>query len=264
MRHLILANVAGLLLASCQVEEADQYQDERFPLEPHILYPQYTVESGQVAAGQIQGTQESRVLDQPIGFSHYIHATTLEIQCEFCHSEARKSIHGGVPPVQTCMNCHRYVKTDLPEVQKIHHFYCGKEKCGPEDTGADGVPIPWNKVHDLPDYVVFSHKRHVRGGVACTECHGQVQLQGQKELVRIPIAQPEHADAEHGAELAAAPHGPEFVEEMRVKDVMVRETSLQMGWCLDCHASHPSVDANYGDKADLRRAELKDCWTCHK
>jgi hypothetical protein len=39
---------------------------------------------------------------------------------------------------------------------------------------------------------------------------------------------------------------------------------MQMGWCLDCHASHPSIDKNYGDKANLRRAELKDCWTCHK
>lgn len=256
MRHLILANVAGLLLLAtgCQVEEAAQYGDERFPLEPHLLYPQYSVQTGQVATGQVQGTgSDARVVEQPIGFSHFIHATTLGIQCEFCHSEARKSIHAGVPPVQTCMNCHQYVKTDLPEVQKIHHYYCGKEKCGPQDTGAEGVPIPWNKVHDLPDYVYFSHKRHVRGGVDCTECHGQVQLQGQKETVRIPVENPGHGG-----------NPPEFVTQELVKNVMVRETTLQMGWCLDCHASHPSIDANYGEKADLRRAELKDCWTCHK
>jgi hypothetical protein len=37
-----------------------------------------------------------------------------------------------------------------------------------------------------------------------------------------------------------------------------------MGWCLDCHAQHESIDTNYGDKAELRRAELKDCYTCHK
>lgn len=258
MRHLILANVAGLLLmlTGCEVEEAAQLNDERFPLAPHVLYPEYTVHNGMVAAGQVQGSRmESRVIDQPIGFSHYIHATTLGIQCEFCHSEARKSIHAGVPPVQTCMNCHQYVKTDLPEVQKIHQYYCGKERCTPADKGEAGVPIPWNRVHDLPDYVYFSHKRHVRAGVDCTECHGQVQLQGQKELVRIPVENPGHGEG-------GAPQ--EFVEEMRVKTVMVREATLQMGWCLDCHASHPSVDANYGDKADLRRAELKDCWTCHK
>jgi hypothetical protein len=46
--------------------------------------------------------------------------------------------------------------------------------------------------------------------------------------------------------------------------VMVRETTLQMGWCLECHENHPSIDENYGTAATLRRAELKDCWTCHK
>ena len=49
-----------------------------------------------------------------------------------------------------------------------------------------------------------------------------------------------------------------------VIDVMIRESTLQMGWCLDCHESHPSIDENYGEQANLRRAELKDCWTCHK
>ncbi|MEZ4240256.1 MAG: hypothetical protein R3F59_29695 [Myxococcota bacterium] len=60
------------------------------------------------------------------------------------------------------------------------------------------------------------------------------------------------------------PGGPEGAVYRKVDKVMVREATLQMGWCLDCHASHPSVDKNYGDAAALRRAELKDCWTCHK
>ncbi len=231
MRHLILVLSTGCLLTSCGIDEADQEGDDRFPLERHELLPMFTPSNGHIATGATTGI----ALEQPIGFSHYIHANTLGIQCEFCHSEARKSIHAGVPPVQTCMNCHRWVKTDLAEVQKIHKFYCGKEKCGPTDTGADGKPIPWQKVHDLPDYVYFSHKRHVRAGVDCTECHGQVRLQGQKPSPDAPV-----------------------------REVFIRETTLQMGWCLDCHASHPSIDDNYGDQADLRRAELKDCWTCHK
>lgn len=235
--------VGALLLAGCpEVDEAAREGDSKFPLERHELLPQYTSSNGQIAAGEVTGV----ALEQPIGFSHYIHATQLEIQCQFCHSEARKSIHGGVPPVQTCMNCHRHVKTDLPEVQKIHQFYCGKPKCGPDDQGANGTPIPWKKVHDLPDYVHFAHNRHVNAGVNCTECHGQVALQGQKEPVLVKD--------ENG----------NLTEQMVVKDVMIREATLQMGWCLNCHKSHPSIDENYGDKADLRRAELKDCWTCHK
>ena len=245
MRHLPSLLLAVFLVQGCgDLSEADQLGSETFPIERHNLLPQYTSENGQIATGIVTGSEGA--LEQPIGFSHEIHASMLNIDCQFCHSEARKSIHSGVPPVQTCMNCHRQVKTDLPEVQKIHQYYCGKNKCGPNDTGANGTPIPWNKVHDLPDYVHFAHNRHIQAGMNCTECHGQVQLQGAK----VPMM----VTAEDGT----------VSEQMVVKDVMIRETPLQMGWCLDCHGTHPSIDANYGDKADLRRAELKDCWTCHK
>ncbi len=246
MRQLSsLIAVGAIAWGGCvTLDEPAREGDSKFPLERHELLPQYTAANGQQATGQPRGP--AGALDQPIAFSHYIHATTLQIDCEYCHSEARKSIHAGVPPVQTCMNCHRHVKTDLPEVQKIHQFYCGKDKCGPQDTGENGTPIPWNKVHDLPDYVHFAHNRHIRAGVSCTECHGQVQLQGRKEPVTVLD--------ENG--------NP--TQQMVVKTVMVRESTLQMGWCLNCHKTHPSIDENYGDKADLRRAELKDCWTCHK
>ena len=95
-----------------------------------------------------------------------------------------------------------------------------------------GEEVPWIKVHDLPDFVYFSHKRHVKSGVACQECHGEIQ-------------------ADH--------------------TVARRVGELTMGWCLNCHESHPSIDENYcgEDKkgcaeAELRRTEIKDCWNCHK
>jgi len=138
------------------------------------------------------------------------------------------------------MGCHKHVKTELPEIQKLADYWAEGE----------GDPIPWKKVHDLPDHVHFSHKRHVQAGVNCTECHGQVKLQGQKQRVVV---------TREGANGVVS-----VDEEMMVTDVMVRETTLQMGWCVNCHRGHPSIDENYGDKADLRRAELKDCWTCHK
>jgi hypothetical protein len=174
--------------------------------------------------------------EQPIEFPHYRHVTELGMECEYCHTMARKSIHSGVPETQTCVNCHQYVMSvkDTPEIQKVLDYYERQE------------PIPWKKVHDLPDYVHFTHKRHVQAGVNCTECHGQVGLQGQVTTWS--------EDDGHGS----------TVQKTGIEHVMIRETSLQMGWCLDCHGSHPSIDKNYGDKADLRRAELKDCWTCHK
>ncbi len=230
MRHLSLLTAATCLamgvatLSGCATAEAEQNPD-LFQLDPHYLWPTVWPEDGQIATGVVTGES----LEQPIQYSHYTHAYVLEMQCEYCHSAARRSIHAGVPPTQTCMGCHKYVKTDRPEIQKLKAFW------------ESGEPTPWNKVHDLPDYVYFTHKRHVRAGVDCTECHGQMQLQGMPEAI------PGATDG-----------------STTIAKVNVRETTLQMGWCLECHGSHPSIDTNYGDKADLRRAELKDCWTCHK
>ncbi len=250
MRHLVfIAAFVPFALSGCEVAEAERVDDPRFPLEPHSLLPMYGPNSGQVAAGAVTG----EALEQPIGFSHYLHAGQLGIDCQYCHFESRRSLHGGVPPLQTCMGCHAHVKTYSPEVQKIHQHWCGKPSCtvAKDEFGRpkaeEGVsePVEWQKVHDLPDYVHFAHNRHVKAGVECTECHGQVKLQGQYEVVPIQ-------------------GDPKARTYRKVTDVMVREATLQMGWCLTCHESHPSVDENYGDQADLRRAELKDCWTCHK
>lgn len=251
MRHLVLLSTfaVGLLVAAaCEVPEAEREGDSKFPLERHELLPMYGPSTGQIAAGAVTG----EALDQPIGFSHYLHAGQLDIDCQYCHFESRRSLHGGVPPLQTCMGCHQYVKTYSPEVQKIHQYWCGEPKCSIEKDEfglwrepESAQPPPWQKVHDIPDYVHFAHKRHVNAGVQCTECHGQVKLQGKYETVPIP------------GDVASRTY-------RKVDDVMVREATLQMGWCLNCHAAHPSIDENYGEKADLRRAELKDCWTCHK
>jgi hypothetical protein len=158
-------------------------------------------------------------LEQPIQYSHKLHAGKLGIDCQYCHFNARRSIHAGIPTTETCMNCHKVVPSEgrseqaQADLAKLNEYY------------ESGEPIPWIKVHDLPDFVYFTHKRHVRGGVACQECHGQVQ------------------------------------DDMTVA---YRVSELSMGWCLNCHESHPKVDENYGAHAELRRAEMKDCWTCHK
>lgn len=215
------------LMAGC-IEEPNPEPD-KFPRGTHELIPELDTANNHVAAGQVTG----RSLDQPIAFTHKRHVDVLGMECQFCHSEARKSKHAGVPPVQVCAGCHSQVQKvkDSPEIVKVME-YCQWDAASGRCTGDE--TIPWNKVHDLPDYVRFTHKRHVKAGVDCTECHGQVALM---EGVRQ--------------------------EDGTVTGTMTREASLQMGWCLDCHASHPSIDKNYGDQSDLRRAELKDCWTCH-
>ena len=101
--------------------------------------------------------------DQPIKFSHKIHAGDNHIPCQHCHVYAARSPSAGVPSVNKCMNCHKAVATDKPEIQKVRAYWEKNE------------PIPWLKVHDLADFVYFPHKRHVQAGVACQYCHGPVE-----------------------------------------------------------------------------------------
>jgi hypothetical protein len=102
-------------------------------------------------------------LEQPIAFSHKLHAGTLGMDCAYCHSTTDQSAVANIPSVATCMGCHQYVKADRPEIQKLAAYF------------AKGQTIPWKNVHDLPDHVYFSHKRHVKKGIACATCHGDVR-----------------------------------------------------------------------------------------
>ncbi|HKQ83545.1 MAG TPA: cytochrome c3 family protein [Steroidobacteraceae bacterium] len=123
---------------------------------------------------------------QPIEFSHKIHAGDNAIPCQYCHVQARRSISAGVPSVSRCVGCHAVVAKDRPQIRKLMDYWDNDQ------------PIPWIKVHDLPDFVYFPHKRHVQANIACQTCHGPVETMSRVERV--------------------AP--------------------LQMGWCLECHKQH--------------------------
>lgn len=99
---------------------------------------------------------------QPIPYSHKLHAGELGIDCRYCHVGVDKSVSAVVPPTETCMNCHKVIKTDSPHIKKLRESY---------DTGKS---MEWVKVHQLPDYAYFDHSRHVNSGVSCVSCHGRV------------------------------------------------------------------------------------------
>lgn len=101
--------------------------------------------------------------EQPIPFSHQLHAGTMRIQCLYCHAGAEKSRVAGVPAVEVCMGCHRVTRTDRPAIQKLTKIY------------ESGQPLPWKRVHTLPAHVFFDHRPHVHAGIACQTCHGEVQ-----------------------------------------------------------------------------------------
>jgi len=126
---------------------------------------------------------------QPIRFSHKIHAGDAAIGCTSCHVYATRGPVAGIPSMARCQGCHKFVKED-PAHPAIDAELKPLQKILREKT-----PIEWVRVHRLPDHVYFTHQRHVRAGVRCQECHGEVE---RMEVVR-----------------QVAP--------------------LEMGWCLDCH-----------------------------
>ena len=101
--------------------------------------------------------------EQPTPYSHKLHAGALKIPCQYCHTGAERSRHAGVPPVETCMKCHRVTKTDSPHIQKLAAAF------------DSGQPFPWERVHGLPDHVYFDHRPHVGAGILCQTCHGEVE-----------------------------------------------------------------------------------------
>ena len=109
--------------------------------------------------------------DQPIPFSHKLHAGDNQIPCLYCHVNADKGRHATVPSLNVCMNCHSVVKTDSPYIQQIKEHF---EK---------GIPMEWTKVHDQPDFVFFNHRPHIARGVACETCHGDVKTMEKIEQV---------------------------------------------------------------------------------
>lgn len=137
--------------------------------------------------------------EQPIAFSHKIHAGEDKIDCNYCHSSARHSKHAGIPSANVCMNCHKAIQegpSGTEEIQKIYDAVGFDPEKGEYIAGYEQKPIKWVKVHNLPDHVYFNHSQHVTvGKIQCEKCHGEV-----KELT-----------------------------------VGKQQEPLTMGWCVNCH-----------------------------
>jgi len=109
------------------------------------------------------GVHQGYAPEQPIAFSHRLHAGDNHIPCLYCHFGARTSRHAGIPPLNVCMNCHSILTTQTVEIEKL------------KESVQRQQPIAWIKVHNLPDFVYFNHSQHVTGGVSCAACHGAVE-----------------------------------------------------------------------------------------
>jgi len=108
--------------------------------------------------------------EQPVNYSHRLHAGQLGIDCRYCHANVERSAEAMVPPTQTCMGCHTLVKAQSPRLQRVR------------DSWESGEPIGWVRVHKVADHAYFNHSAHLNAGVGCTSCHGRVD---QMEVVSV-------------------------------------------------------------------------------
>lgn len=108
--------------------------------------------------------------DQPVEYSHKLHAGDLGMDCRYCHTTVETSPRANVPPTSTCMNCHKVVRADSEKLALVRDSHDSKK------------PIEWIKVHQLPGYAYFNHGSHINAGVGCVSCHGKVN---EMEVVAI-------------------------------------------------------------------------------
>jgi hypothetical protein len=101
-------------------------------------------------------------IEQPVQFSHKHHAGDDGIDCRYCHTTVETAASAGIPPTQTCMNCHSQLWSDAPYLEPIRASF------------RDNKPLQWTRVHDLPEYVYFNLSIHVAKGVGCSTCQGQI------------------------------------------------------------------------------------------
>jgi mono/diheme cytochrome c family protein len=147
--------------------------------------------------------------EQPIYYSHKVHAGVNQINCQYCHTGTYQGKQATLPSVNVCMNCHAAINEykgealkrengdvvdGTAEIKKLYK-YAGFTEGQPWDA-SKAKPIEWVRIHNLPDHVYFNHAQHVNAGqVACQQCHGEIQKMGEVK---------------------------QFAD-------------LSMGWCVNCH-----------------------------
>ncbi len=184
----------------------------------------YLVSKGAIGLGRQTNYQP----EQPIYYSHKVHAGINQINCQYCHSSVTESKHATIPSVNVCMNCHKAINTyekgpklydeagneinGTAEIAKLYKYAAFDPKNANAWDASKAKPIEWIKIHNLPDHVYFNHSQHVKAGkVQCQSCHGEITAMDE------------------------------------VKQV----SELSMGWCVNCHRQ-TKVDFNYTDSTGNR------------
>ncbi len=199
-------------------------------------------------------TKVSVPLEQPVPFSHEHHTVELGIDCRYCHTSVEKAASAGFPPTQTCMSCHSQIWTNSPLLEPVRESY------------RTGVPLKWNKVHVVPDFVYFNHSIHVNRGLNCNICHGPIQ----KEMIAYKgkaFFMAWCLECHRNPEKYVRPREEVFglyARYQRKEPLSAHEQSLAEGTTYVRAEDQAEVGPRLVKEYHIKKAELADCWICHR
>ena len=169
---------------------------------------------------------------QPVPFSHLHHVRADGIDCRYCHTSVESSAFAGIPPTDTCMNCHAELWSNAEVLEPVRRSW------------RTGEPLVWQRVYNLPDFTYFNHGIHLNKGIGCISCHGRVDLMpltNQAVNLRMAWCLDCHRNPE--------PH------------LRLKEELTNMEWAAP---ADPEFRAKLAREYRVEKKGLTDCWTCHR
>ncbi len=261
-----------------------------------VILGGYTTVSRAVNLGRQQGYEP----DQPIKFSHVTHAGLNKIDCQYCHDGARRSKHSVIPAANTCMNCHKAIKSGskygTAELTKIfasigfdpstNKYVENYDNLSQDSTKAIYTKWIGDQYKSATGLATLDENgknlvnEQWKNIVASLTSNLDNKVQGPIEWVKIHNL-PDHAYFNHaqhvnvGKVACQTCHGD--VEKM---EVVKQNAPLSMGWCINCHRQsevkfkenpyyasystlHEELKSGKRDKVTVSDIGGLECQKCH-
>ncbi|HZO87737.1 MAG TPA: cytochrome c3 family protein [Chthonomonadaceae bacterium] len=226
-----------------------------------LIFPVALIGVASAITRSSYGTKAKVPVDQPVPFSHEHHVNELGIDCRYCHTNVEKSANAGVPPVHTCMSCHSQIWTNSPLLEPIRDSYATNTPIR-NAYGETG----WNRLNKVPEFVYFNHSIHVNRGINCNYCHGPVQTM-QLMYKGKPFFMAWCLNCHRHPENYVRDNTQEFTlyrKLQRGEELTPEEAALAEGGDYQRTPAELEEGRRLLAKYHVNKAQLTDCWVCHR
>jgi hypothetical protein len=193
--------------------------------------------------------------EQPVAYSHKLHAGDLGLDCRYCHTGVEIASSARVPPTQTCMNCHTQIKSKSPKLRLVR------------ESWIEDKPIEWVRIHKTPDYAYFEHSAHIQAGVGCESCHGRID-----QMVEVTQAEPLnmgwcldcHRNPENHLRPTSEVTTMGYVEKQHQAHVKTLDVNEAASFTIDDMREHLASTIGKTLKEDKNVNPPQHCSGCHR